>query len=435
MSVVDITSTKGESAINSSNLTQRGNGSTVVESKKGPSSNLKAIDTFGNEFKVPDYTIKQILSAIPKHCYERSLVRSLGYVARDITMMCLIGYVGQKVIPMVEISGQEGLSSTIRGGLWCVYSYLLGLFGFGLWILAHECGHGAFSDYQNVNDVVGWILHSYLIVPYFSWKFSHSKHHKATGHLTKDMVFIPYTKEEFVEKSGVSKVSEVMEDSPIWSLMVLIFQQLGGLQLYLATNATGQKYPGYSKIAKSHYAPASPVFDKEHYWYIILSDIGIITTITVVYQWYKNFGFFNMFVNWFMPWLWVNHWLVFVTFLQHTDPTMPHYRDNEWTFARGAAATIDRNFGFIGQHIFHDIIETHVLHHYVSRIPFYNAREATDAIRKVMGEHYRYEGESMWYSLWKCMRMCQYVDDADTDAKGVLMYRNVNGAGPVKPIN
>ena len=172
-----------------------------------------------------------------------------------------------------------------------------------------------------------------------------------------------------------------------------------------------------------------------HYWYIILSDIGIITTITVVYQWYKNFGFFNMFVNWFMPWLWVNHWLVFVTFLQHTDPTMPHYRDNEWTFARGAAATIDRNFGFIGQHIFHDIIETHVLHHYVSRIPFYNAREATDAIRKVMGEHYRYEGESMWYSLWKCMRMCQYVDDADTDAKGVLMYRNVNGAGPVKPID
>ena len=145
----------------------RGNGSTIVETKKGPSSNLKAIDTFGNEFKVPDYTIKQILSAIPKHCYERSLVRSLGYVARDITMMCLIGYVGQKTIPMVQIADQEGLSTAIRGGLWCVYSYLLGLFGFGLWILAHECGHGAFSDYQNVNDVVGWILHSYLIVPYF----------------------------------------------------------------------------------------------------------------------------------------------------------------------------------------------------------------------------------------------------------------------------
>ena len=57
-----------------------------------------------------------------------------------------------------------------------------------------------FSDYQNINDFIGWILHSYLIVPYFSWKFSHAKHHKATGHLTKDMVFIPYTKEEYLEK-------------------------------------------------------------------------------------------------------------------------------------------------------------------------------------------------------------------------------------------
>ena len=26
---------------------------------------------------------------------------------------------------------------------------------FGLWILAHECGHGAFSDYQNINDFIG----------------------------------------------------------------------------------------------------------------------------------------------------------------------------------------------------------------------------------------------------------------------------------------
>jgi len=141
-----------------------------------------------------------------------------------------------------------------------------------------------------------------------------------------------------------------------------------------------------------------------------------------------------MMINWFVPWLWVNHWLVFVTFLQHTDPTMPHYTAKEWTFARGAAATIDRNFGFIGQHIFHDIIETHVLHHYVSRIPFYNAREATEAIKKVMGEHYRYEGESMWISLWKCLRKCQFVDDDKEDAKGVMMYRNVNGLG-VKPRN
>ncbi|RCK63247.1 Delta(12) fatty acid desaturase [Candida viswanathii] len=433
MSVVEASSTavaNESSGATATTTVQRGNISSFASTTA--STNLTTIDTNGNVFKVPDYSIKEILQAIPKHCYERSLVRSLGYVVRDITMMCLISYVGHTVIPMLEIPDHPTLSYVLRGASWMVQSYLIGLFGFGLWILAHECGHGAFSDFQNINDFIGWVLHSYLMVPYFSWKFSHAKHHKATGHLTKDMVFIPYTKQEYLEKNKVEKVSELVEESPIYSLLVLIFQQLGGLQLYLANNATGQPYPGVAWYARSHYAPSSPVFDKNQYWFIVLSDIGIICTLTTVYQWYKNFGLFNMMINWFVPWLWVNHWLVFVTFLQHTDPTMPHYTASEWTFARGAAATIDRNFGFVGQHIFHDIIETHVLHHYVSRIPFYNAREATEAIKKVMGEHYRYEGESMWYSLWKCVRMCQFVDDDKEDAKGVMMFRNVNGLG-VKP--
>lgn len=396
-----------------------------------PTANLKTIDTMGNQFNVPDYTIKDILNAIPKHCYERSLVRSLGYVARDIFFMGLIMFVGYTYIPQVQIAGHETAAYYVRGMLWLLMSYAIGLFGFGLWILAHECGHGAFSDYLAVNDFVGWVLHSYVWVPYFSWKFSHSKHHKATGHMTRDTVFVPHTKEEFLKLNNVEKASELLEESPIWSLAILIFQQLGGLQFYLATNATGQPHPNHSWFAKSHYAPLSPVFDPHQYWFIVLLDIGVMCTATAVYQWYKHFGFFNMMVGWFVPWLWVNHWLVFVTFLQHTDSTMPHYANNEWTFARGAAATIDRNFGFIGQHIFHDIIETHVLHHYVSRIPFYNAREALAAIQKVMGEHYRYEGESMWVLLWKTVRMCRFVED-DASHKGVYMFRNSNGIG-VKP--
>ena len=39
----------------------------------------------------------------------------------------------------------------------------------GLWVIAHECGHQAFSKYQTVNDAVGIVLHSSLLVPYFSW--------------------------------------------------------------------------------------------------------------------------------------------------------------------------------------------------------------------------------------------------------------------------
>ncbi|KAJ6783967.1 hypothetical protein PWT90_11156 [Aphanocladium album] len=43
----------------------------------------KLIDTYGNEFTPPDYTIKDIRDAIPKHCFERPLRhRPLGHCPR-----------------------------------------------------------------------------------------------------------------------------------------------------------------------------------------------------------------------------------------------------------------------------------------------------------------------------------------------------------------
>jgi omega-6 fatty acid desaturase / acyl-lipid omega-6 desaturase (Delta-12 desaturase) len=128
--------------------------------------------------------------------------------------------------------------------------------------------------------------------------------------------------------------------------------------------------------------------------------------------------------------------LVAITYLQHTDPSLPHYKPETWTFARGAAATIDREFGFVGRHLFHGIIETHVLHHYVSTIPFYHADEATEAIKPVMGKHYRSDVENgSWgfiRSLWRSARWCQWVEPSEGargEGKGVVFYRNRNGLG------
>ncbi len=97
--------------------------------------------------------------------------------------------------------------------------------------------------------------------------------------------------------------------------------------------------------------------------------------------------------------------------------------------------------GFIGRHLLHGIIETHVLHHYVSTIPFYNADEASDAIRPVMGKHYRSDTkDGPWgfiRAMWRSARMCQWVEPsekAEGAGKGVLFFRNTNGLG-TKPLS
>ncbi|PVH86600.1 hypothetical protein DL98DRAFT_582553 [Cadophora sp. DSE1049] len=45
------------------------------------------VDTNGDVFQLPDYTIGDIRKAIPPECFERSALRGLGYIARDITLL------------------------------------------------------------------------------------------------------------------------------------------------------------------------------------------------------------------------------------------------------------------------------------------------------------------------------------------------------------
>ena len=52
-----------------------------------------------------------------------------------------------------------------------------------------------------------------------------------------------------------------------------------------------------------------------------------------------------------------------ITFLQHTDPLLSHYRPGAFTFPRGALSTLDCSLmggnGILGAIMTHGIAETH----------------------------------------------------------------------------
>ncbi|KAK4354509.1 hypothetical protein RND71_026703 [Anisodus tanguticus] len=79
---------------------------------------------------------------------------------------------------------------------WSIYWIVQGCVCIGIWVIAHECGHQAFSDYPWINDTVGLILHSALLAPYFSWKYSHRHHHSNTGSLERDENYVPKFKSQ-----------------------------------------------------------------------------------------------------------------------------------------------------------------------------------------------------------------------------------------------
>merc|ERR1719311_365771 len=75
--------------------------------------------------------------------------------------------------------------------LWILYGFATGTVATGCWVIAHECGHGAFSDNRRLQTAVGYALHSALLVPYFSWQRSHAVHHAHTNHITKGETHVP----------------------------------------------------------------------------------------------------------------------------------------------------------------------------------------------------------------------------------------------------
>lgn len=86
------------------------------------------------------------------------------------------------------------------------------------------------------------------------------------------------------------------------------------------------------------------------------------------------------------------------------------YTSESWTFLRGAMATIDRDFGFIGTHFFHHISSDHVTHHLFSKIPHYYSPVATKAIIPLLGNHYHGKGTFGYNDLKLAFTHCQWVE-------------------------
>lgn len=133
--------------------------------------------------------IRQLRSRVPAHCFRSSTLYSLGWVLHDVAI-----YFG---LLAAALYLQDRVSNLGSGGriLLCyfIFPFLAGIPLTGLWVLAHECGHGAFSTSGLVSNTVGLVLHSALMNPYFAWRSSHGRHHQFANNLKTDLNYVSAT--------------------------------------------------------------------------------------------------------------------------------------------------------------------------------------------------------------------------------------------------
>ncbi|KAG6834654.1 hypothetical protein H0H93_008255, partial [Arthromyces matolae] len=192
-------------------------------------------------------------------------------------------------------------------------------------------------------------------------------------------------------------------------------------------NASGQK--NYPK-STSHFNPASVLFTKAQRNSVILSNFGIAIMIWGVSYSCSVYGLSNTFRYYAFPWILMVHWIILITYLQHTDAAIPHYRGKEWNFPRGAAATIDRDIlGWQGRFFLHDIAHHHVMHHFFPKMPFYHISDATPYLKAFIGEHYNFSAKNGFKALWETYNNCQFVENEGD----VIFYRDRKGKAARRP--
>jgi omega-6 fatty acid desaturase (delta-12 desaturase) len=175
-------------------------------------------------FTPPSYTMKEIHDAIPLHCFQRNTRLSLFYIIRDFVFAITLASIATQIVHLPFYH--------LRVASWAIYAFGQGLVFTGLWELAHECGHQALSPSKAFNNTAGIIIHSFLLVPYHSWRFTHAQHHKATNNIEKDIAFVPDTKvvwlaaREARSPKALFAYWDLIEDMPIVNLIILVAHQL-----------------------------------------------------------------------------------------------------------------------------------------------------------------------------------------------------------------
>ncbi|QPG95638.1 hypothetical protein C2857_001515 [Epichloe festucae Fl1] len=378
-------------------------------------------------------SISELRKAIPDYCFQPSLARSFFYLARDLTystiLLCALYY----SLHTSLVRNSSALYYAVVG----TYGFCQGIVWTGLWVIAHDCGHSGFSTWSVVNDTVGFLLHSSLLAPYFSWKSTHRRHHIYSNHVEKDLNYVPPSRSEYAAKIGraVETLDEAGQDAPAVLFLRILLQQVIGWNWYIMSNITcppsAVVKKGMSAWRHSHFDPWGAMFRESEVAAVVLSDLGCLATIAALYKLCQAFGSFEtLFWVYIVPWSWVNHWIVMITYLHHTHPNLPKYTAESWTFLRGATATIDRDFGIIGTHFLHHISSDHVTHHLFSRIPHYYTRAASEAIIPLLGNHYHGRGQFRYKDLQIAFRDCQWVEKDEEKDKSFGLYKDSSEVSP-----
>lgn len=380
--------------------------------------------------KAPKLPTKgEIKAIVPKECFEKSYTKGLSWILFDLGLAALLVFAARSLLSVSPPSPILSSKCLLWSVGWSLYAFCMGSTMAGLFVLAHECGHGALFPSSLWNTAFGFIIHQSLLCPYFTWRHSHAKHHQHTNHMLRD-VGSPSLCEtlsgiglkdsssgRFVSSSLLSVALQKLGNGATSASLLALYGLAGwpltllGQAPWCHTNHDGTpNMDGRGRVSILN--PKSRFFPPKLRAQSNLSVATVLFTVGFLVKLCFEHSALSVALFYGLPICLLYFWAFVYTFLHHTDPSVPAYGEDEWTWVRGALTTIDRDYG-IFNFFHHQIGRTHLCHHLFHEIPFYNSVKATKAMRDYLEPKglYNFDPTPWWRAFWKSFKSCQYVDD------------------------
>jgi len=344
---------------------------------------------------VPPFSLQDIKQAIPKHLFVKDTARSFSYLFRDVVIVAALA------------AGVLKFGNPIT---WPLYWLAQGTMFWALFVVGHDCGHGSFSDSNKVNNLVGLLTHSSILVPFAGWQISHRTHHQNHGNVDTDESWYPLSKTQYDNAEFAAKLGRY---NPL--VMMIAYP------VYLWARTPPK--------TGSHFDPNCDLFKPSERNHVLTSTAAYFAMLGVLGAIGSKIGWGMLGALYGVPYLIGVAWLSVVTYLHHTDVEVPWYRNEEWNYMRGGLSTRDRDYGIFNE--IHHNIGTHVVHHLFPQIPHYNIVEATEYIKPVLGKYFVEPEKSsilpfhLIKQWWTAVQGCKFVDDEGN----ILSYKSETNPG------
>ena len=235
-----------------------------------------------------------------------------------------------------------------------------------LFIVQHDCGHGAFFKTRKANDWVGRLMGLLTVTPYDFWRRSHNMHHATSGNLDKRGIgaIDTITVREYAALSSKKRLLYRIYRNPILFLLI-------GSPLYtifiqrIPMKQTTSFHEGYHTL------------EMKDIW---KSVMWMNASIVVFYGALSLIFGFGTVAAIYIPILtitsWVGSWLFFV---QHQFEDTVWENQESWSMQE--AALMGSSYYVMPKILqwFTGNIGLHHIHHLSSKIPNYKLQACMDA--------------------------------------------------------